>query len=164
MIRELISNNEFLNKKLFFLQSIPGISFISAATVIGETLGFESIANAKQLTSYAGYDIVLRESGNFKGKTRISKKGNSHIRAVLHMPSMTCVRCNPTLKQFYNRLKPKKAKPLVALIAVQRKLLILMFTLWKNEEFYDAEFENKKQQKHEAFAAQDNNLINQLVS
>ncbi len=140
------------------------ISFISAATVVGETLGFASIVNAKQLGSYAGYDVVLRESGNFKGKTRISKKGNIHIRAVLHMPSMTCVRCNPTLKQFYNRLKPKKAKPLVALIAVQRKLLILMYTLWKNEEAYDAQYETKKQQKHEALAARDNNLIAQLVS
>lgn len=163
-MKELISKNEVLLKKIDFITSIPGISFISAATVIGETLGFDSISNAKQLTSYAGYDIVLRESGNFKGKTSISKRGNSHIRAVLHMPSMTCVRCNPTLKQFYNRLKPNKAKPLVALIAVQRKLLILMYTLWKNEEVYDANFETKKQQKHKAFAAQDNKLITQSVS
>tara|TARA_R110002153_G_scaffold205482_1_gene358227 strand:+ start:351 stop:1424 length:1074 start_codon:yes stop_codon:yes gene_type:complete len=163
-MQELVSKNEELKRKIGFMMSIPGISFISAATVIGETLGFESITNAKQLTSYAGYDIVLRESGNFKGKTRISKKGNSHIRAALHMPSMTCVRCNPTLKQFYNRLKPKKAKPLVALIAVQRKLLILMYTLWKNEEVYDAAFETKKQQRHEALAARDNNLIAQIVS
>ncbi|WP_188442625.1 IS110 family transposase, partial [Planktosalinus lacus] len=96
-MRCLISKDQALNRKLGFLESIPGISFISAATVVGETLGFESITNGKQLTSYAGYDVVLRESGNFKGKTRISKKGNSHIRAVLHMPSMTCVRCNPTL-------------------------------------------------------------------
>ena len=135
------------------MASIPGISFISAATVAGETLGFESIDNGKQLSSYAGYDVILRESGSFKGKTRISKKGNSHIRAALHMPSMTCVRCNPTLKTFYQRLKPKKSKPLVALVAVQRKLLILMYTLWRNEENYDAEFETKKQQKHKAFAA-----------
>lgn len=163
-MQELISKNEDLERKIGFMMSIPGVSFISAATVIGETLGFESIVNAKQLASYAGYDVVLRESGNFKGKTRISKRGNSHIRAALHMPSMTCVRCNPTLKQFYNRLKPNKAKPLVALIAVQRKLLILMYTLWKNEEVYDANFETKKQQKHKALAAQDNNLITQLVS
>ena len=163
-MRVLILKNGVLKKKLDLLMSIPGISFISAATVVGETLEFESIANAKQLASYPGYDVVLRESGNFKGKTRISKKGNSHIRAALHLPSMTCVRCNPTLKQFYTRLKPKKAKPLVALIAVQRKLLILMFTLWRNEEIYDPEFENKKQQRHKALAAQDNNLINQLVS
>lgn len=163
-MRELISKNESLEKKIGFMMSIPGISFISASTVVGETLGFESIVNAKQLASYAGYDIVLRESGNFKGKTRISKRGNSHIRAALHMPSMTCVRCNPTLKQFYNRLKPNKVKPLVALIAVQRKLLILMYTLWKNEENYDAEFEKKKQQKLKTPAAQDNNLINQFAS
>jgi transposase len=163
-MRALISEDQILKKKFSFLESIPGISFISAATVVGETLGFESITNGKQLASYAGYDVVLRESGNFKGKTRISKKGNSYIRAALHMPSMTCVRCNPTLRTFYNRLKPNKAKPLVALVAVQRKLLLLMFTLWQNEENYDADFENKKQQKHEALAAQDNNLINQFVS
>ena len=163
-MQELVSKNKELKRKMDFLISIPGISFKSAATVVGETLGFESIVNTKQLASYAGYDIILRESGNFKGKTKISKRGNSHIRAALHMPSMTCVRCNPTLKQFYNRLKPNKAKPLVALIAVQRKLLILMYTLWKNEEVYDAKFETKKQQKHEALAARDNKLIAQFVS
>ncbi|MFD2727821.1 IS110 family transposase, partial [Hyunsoonleella rubra] len=156
-MRELVSNNATLNKRIKHLESIPGVSFISAATVVGETLGFESISSAKQLASYAGYDVVLRESGNFRGKTRISKKGNSHIRAVLHMPSMACIRCNPTLRQFYNRLKPRKAKPLVALVAVQRKLLVLMFALWKNEQNYDAEFEKKKQQELKAPAAQDSN-------
>jgi transposase len=73
-MHDLISKNKVLQNKIEFMMSIPGISFISAATVIGETLGFASIINAKQLTSYAGYDVVLRESGNFKGKTRISKR------------------------------------------------------------------------------------------
>lgn len=153
-MRDLISDVPNLKKRIGHLESIPGLSFISVATVVGETLGFESISNGKQLASYAGYDVVLRESGGFKGKTKISKKGNSHIRAMLHMPSMACVRCNPTLRQFYRRLKPNKAKPLVALVAVQRKLLVLMFTLWKNEEDYDAEFK-KKQQRLKALAAQD---------
>ena len=143
-MRCLISKEHALKRKLSYLESIPGISFITAATIVGETLGFESISSGKQLASYAGYDVVLRESGNFKGKTRISKKGNSYIRAALHMPSMSCVRCNPTLRTFYNRLKPNKAKPLVALVAVQRKLLILMFTLWKNEENYDAGYAEQK--------------------
>lgn len=158
-MRGLVSGVPTLGKRIGHLESIPGVSFISAATVVGETLGFESISSAKQLASYAGYDVVLRESGSFKGNTKISKKGNSHIRAVLHMPSMTCVRCNPTLRQFYRRLKPNKAKPLVALVAVQRKLLVLMYTLWKNEVDYDPEFENKKQQRLKAFAAQDSSQI-----
>lgn len=163
-MRSLIAKDHALESKIEYLESIPGVSFITAASIVGETLGFESITNGKQLASYAGYDVVLRESGNFKGKTKISKKGNSHIRAALHMPSLTCVRCNPTLKVFYNRLKPNKAKPLVALIAVQRKLLILMFTLWKNQVYYDPNFEKKKQQKQKTLAAQDNNSIREFAS
>jgi len=163
-MRELVSRDEVLSKRIAHLESIPGVSFKSAAAVVGETLGFESISSAKQLASYAGYDVVLRESGSFKGRTKISKKGNSNIRAVLHMPSMTCVRCNPTLGQFYRRLQPNKAKSLVALVAVQRKLLILMYTLWKNEVDYDAEHEKKKQQRCEIFAAQDSTQINLSAS
>lgn len=158
-MKALIEKDDLLNKKIKYVTSIPGISFISAATVIGETLGFDAMNSAKQLTSYAGYDVVLKESGTYKGKTRISKKGNKHIRAVLHMPSMTAVRVNPTLKPFYERLKPKKAKPKVALVAVQRKLLILIYTLYKNENFYDAEYEQKKAARIKVPAAQDRSNI-----
>jgi len=104
---------------------------------VGETLGFESIVNAKQLASYAGYDVVLRESGNFKGKTRISKKGNSHIRAALHVGGSSSSAAKVVDFDVY---------PVV------------------NEQVNDVEFELKKQQKHKALAARDNNLINQLVS
>ncbi len=141
---ELSESDEELSRKLSYPMSIPGVSFITAVTVVAETSGFSLINNGKQLTSYAGYDVVLRDSGTFKGKTRISKKGNKHIRSVLHMPSMAAIRFNPTLKPFYQRLKPKKVKPIVALVAVQRKMLLLIYTLWKNEENYDAEFERKK--------------------
>jgi len=143
-MRDLVKQDAELNEKMGYLESIPGVSFISAITVVAETSGFALINNAKQLTSYAGYDVVMKESGTYRGKTRISKKGNSQIRAVLHMPSMAAIRVNPTLKPFYERLKPTKVKPLIALVAVQRKMLILMYTLWKKEEIYDGEFEQKK--------------------
>jgi transposase len=125
------------------LESIPSISFISSITVVAETSGFALINSGKQLTSYAGYDVVIKESGTYREKTRISKKENSHIRAVMHMRSMPSVRVNPTLKPFYERLSPKKAKPMIALITMQRKLLILMYKLWENKECYDGEFEKK---------------------
>ncbi len=143
-MRQLVSQDENLTEKFDYLASIPGVSFILTATVVAETGGFDLITSAKQLTSYVGYDVVLRESGSYRGRTTISKKGNRRIRAVMHMPSMTAIRVNPTLKPFYKRLKEKKAKPIIALVAVQRKLLILMFELWKKNEFYDPEFEQKK--------------------
>lgn len=145
-MQQLVEQDEELKRKISYLQSIPGISFIASAAVVGETLGFSNIANAKQLTSYVGYDVVIRESGSYKGKTKISKKGNKHIRAILHMPSMTAIRVNPTLKPFYQRLKSKKEKPIIGLVATQRKLLLLMYTLWKNEENYDSDIAKRKQQ------------------
>lgn len=142
-MKSLVKQDKVLTEKMQSLESIPGISFISAATVVGETEGFNQITSAKQLASYAGYDVVLKESGTLRGSTKISKKGNKHIRSILHMPSMTAVRVNPTLKQFYQRLKPNKAKPLVALVAVQRKLLLLMYSLYKNNALYDPQIEEK---------------------
>ncbi len=142
-MKEVVFSDEELSQKTDQLVSIPGISFISATVVIAETRGFQGIRSAKQLTSYTGYDVVHRESGLYKGKTSISKKGNSHIRSSLHMPSMTAVRCNPTLKPFYDRLKARKAKPIIALVAVQRKLLCLMFTLWTNDAYYNPDYERK---------------------
>jgi transposase len=146
-MKTLVNSDKVLAEKMQYLESIPGVSFISAATVVGETCGFNEITSAKQLASYAGYDVVLKESGTFRGSTKISKKGNKHIRSILHMPSMTAVRVNPTLKLFYQRLKPKKVKPIVALVAVQRKLLLLMYSLYKNNTFYDPKIKQKKQQE-----------------
>ena len=156
----LINASPDLKRRIKHLKSIPGISFVSAATVVGETLGFTGFNNAKQLTSYAGFDVVLKESGAYKGKTRISKKGNKNIRRALYMPAMTAARCNPTLKKFYDRVKPTKAKPMIALVAVERKLLVLMYSLWKNEMNYDPEYEQKKTARTEVLAAQDrSNLV-----
>lgn len=154
-MQALVAADKELNQKLDCMISIPGISFISAITVVAETFGFALINSSKQLVSYCGYDVVLKESGSFKGQTRISKKGNKHIRGILHMPSMVAIRVNPTLKPFYERLKPKKTKPIVALVAVQRKMLVLMYSLWKNNSMYDPAFEQKKAAKNKSFAAQD---------
>lgn len=65
---------------------------MSVVTVIAETNGFALIKNQRQLVSYAGYDVVENQSGKRAGKTKISKKGNSHIRRILHMPALNAVR------------------------------------------------------------------------
>lgn len=55
--------------------TIKVIGLIKKATILAETICFEHLQNIKQLSRFAGYEIVHRESGTFiKGKTRISKK------------------------------------------------------------------------------------------
>ena len=135
-IKNFIQQDKELKIKIEYLLSIPGVALITAATIVAETNGFATFESIKQLTSYAGLDVRIAESGKWKGKSKISKRGNSHIRKALFMPSLSKIRCNQPTKQFHQRLKEKKGIGMIATIAVERKLLGLMFSLWKKEEMY----------------------------
>jgi len=147
-INELIQSDQVLSKKVEKITSTPGLGLITVASVIAETNGFASITNIKQLQSYAGYDIRIRESGKWKGRSKISKKGNSYIRHALYFPSYTIIKYSKYHKSFYDRLVEKKGKSLIASTAIQRKLLGLIYTLWKNDTYFDPNYSQKKQDIH----------------
>ena len=87
---------------------------------------------------------MQNQSGNKQGKTKISKRGNSFIRHALYMPSLSAARFNPELKKFYEKLVDKKPAKKIAITAVSRKLLILTYTLWKNNTAFDVDHEGNK--------------------
>lgn len=143
-LMKLLKEDEVVYDKFKNVITIPGVAFITAATIISETNGFAAILNQKQLTSYAGYDVKLNESGVFKGKTKISKQGNAHIRRVLHFPAQTAIIHNKPLSVFYERVNERKNKPMIAGVAVQRKILCLIYTLWKTDKTFDPYYEINK--------------------
>ncbi len=147
-IKELIKEDDVVYNKYKKLTTIPGVAMTTFATVIGETNGFAAILNQKQLTSYAGYDVKLNESGKFKGKTKISKQGNAHIRRVLHFPAQTAIQHNDPLSTFFKRIDQHKERPMIGSVAVQRKLLCLMYTLWKTDQEFDPNYEANKRSKN----------------
>lgn len=133
-LKKIVQQDEVLRQKVERLETIPGVGFPTIITLIGETNGFALFRNARQLVSYAGLDLVLRESGNWRGKTTISKKGNRFIRRAVFMPALSAVQHNQGLKAFYKRLCERKPAKKIGLTAVARKILVLVYTLWKNEE------------------------------
>jgi transposase len=135
-IESIVDNDKPLKERLDYVLSIKGVGLITAVCIVSETNGFAAINSIKQLTSYAGLDIKLRESGTWKGKTRISKKGNSHIRKVLHFPTLTKIKHDEETNKKYQLLKEKKGIAMVAVVAQQRKLLGLIYTLWKKQEMF----------------------------
>jgi transposase len=109
-IQDLIEGDTVLKAQVERLTAIKGLALLSVAVLIAETNGFENFVNQRQLVSYAGYDVVENQSGNRSGKTarrpgRISKKGNSRIRRILHMPAFNAVRFGePTCQALYERV------------------------------------------------------------
>jgi transposase len=124
-------------QKVENINTVKGLGLISIATVIAETDGFTLFENQAQLVCYSGYDVVRNQSGKRVGKTKISKMGNSHIRRILFMPAFNVVKYNVLpFTHLYQRVHNRTVIKMKGYVAVQRKLLILIYTLWKkNEKF-----------------------------
>lgn len=98
-IETLLEQDEELYLKIKKVETIKGVSYMTIVIILAETQGFELVNSRKQLACYAGFDVVERQSKNsVNGKSHIPKKGNSRIRAALHVPAMTAARFNVYLK------------------------------------------------------------------
>jgi len=145
-IRELIYSDDILKKKVENICSLKGLGITTVASIIAETGGFELFTSRGQLISYAGYDIVQNESGtSVKGKTRISKRGNKHIRRALYFPAMVVVKYNPEFKKVHHRIFERSFIKNKGYVAIQRKLLILIYTLYKKNEVYNPNINDPKE-------------------
>jgi transposase len=135
-IIKLVKQDSELHAKIENIATVKGLGYITIIKIISETNGFLLFTSIRQLVSYAGLDVIEKESGKYTGKTKISKKGNVRIRTALYMPAMAAAAHNKTLKKFYNRVNEGRSIKRQGLIAVMRKLLILIYTLWKKDEVY----------------------------
>jgi len=140
-VKKIIESDELLSQKYELFKPLKGVGLMTFAVVVSETNGFELFKNQRQLVCYAGYDVVENQSGQRVGKTRISKKGNSHIRRILHMASLSAVRNKVSdLCNLQERVFDRTGIKMKGYVAVQRKLLVLMYTLWKNDTLFDPTF------------------------
>ena len=146
-IKKRVDKDAALKDKVEKITKVKGLGLLSVVTVIAETNGFALIKNQRQLVSFAGYDVVENQSGKRTGKTKISKKGNSHIRRILHMPAFSAVRFGePACKALHERLTAKGKAKMQAYVGVQKKLLILIYMLWKKNEEYDSKAYEKEKE------------------
>ncbi|MFT3945690.1 MAG: transposase [Agriterribacter sp.] len=123
---------------------ITGLGIQTLAVVVAETNGFAGFQSISQLVSYAGYDVVENQSGKRTGKTRISKKGNSHIRCALFFPAFNVVKyqVRPFVDLFQRVFERRKIK-MKAYTAVQKKILEIIYVLWKKDQAFDPNYQDK---------------------
>ena len=116
-IMQKVAEDKELEARVKRIAKAKGLGVATVVCIVAETEGFHLIENRKQL---------------------ISKRGNAHIRAALYMPALVAVRYNPQIKAAYGRIcqkHPKEKK--IGVTAAMRRLLLLIYTLWKNGEEYD---------------------------
>jgi transposase len=145
-IKALVKEDAGLGSQLEQIMSIPGIGLLTAAVILAETGGFALIRSKKQLSSYAGLDVREKESGtSVKGKPRISKRGNRHLRKAMHLPALAAIRHSEKYKAVYTRIVSRSGIKMKAVVAVQRKLLEMTFTIYKTAKAYDEHYPSQKE-------------------
>lgn len=144
-IKDLLATDDEAKRIVLLICSITGIGTLTAATVLGETNGFELIRNKRQLTSYAGLDVKEKQSGtSVKGKPSISKKGNKHLRKAMHLPALSAIRNDERFKAIFARIVSKHGIKMKAAVAVQRKLLEMVYTIYKTGVAYEKDYFKKQ--------------------
>ena len=115
--------------------TIPGISLTSAAALkaaIGDIRRFKS---PQHLVSYFGLNPSVHQSGQKAYTGHISRRGRSHARSVCVQAGHLLVRTPGPLRAFHQRLIRRKPYN-VAIIAVARKLVVLVWHMLTSEEDY----------------------------
>lgn len=143
-IKQAVNADPDIKQKVDNVCTIPGVAITSAAAIISETNGFNLFKNKAQLISYVGYDVVEDQSGTSRDKVkRISKKGNYHIRKALHFPALVTVKYVPEMANLYDRVFGSTKIKMKAYVAIQRKLLVIIYTLYKNNVPFDPNFKTQ---------------------
>jgi transposase len=132
-IKTHVATHLELTRLVALLMSIPGIGHKSACKLIAEIQNIDLFDNPRQLAAYAGVTPRQYVSGSsIHRKARMSKKGNALLRSALFFPAMVAKRCNPVLRPFADRLADAGKSPLSVTGAVMRKLLHIVFAIWKS--------------------------------
>lgn len=144
----IVKQDEQVTRQVSIICSLTGVRLLTASIVLAETNGFELIRNKRQLASYAGFDIKEKQSGtSVRGKARISKKGNKYLRKAMHMPALCAIRYDQRFKAVFMRLVCRHGIKMKAVVAVQRKMLEMIYTLHKTGIPYDKNyFKNKSKE------------------
>ena len=141
-ILEVLAQNAALKAKVErIVKSIKGVGVLTVVTLIAETNGFQNFHSVQALVKYAGYDVIEHSSGKKKGKEHISKKGNARIRRILHLPALNMVTHQVgSFSNTYERIFEKTKIKMKGYVAIQRKLLCLIYTLWRKDQIFDPNY------------------------
>lgn len=137
---ELIEGCASLRKAYGHLTSVRGIARKSAVVLLGELALLPEEMSVREWVAHAGLDPKKHESGtSVKARERISKIGNARIRRALYMPAQVAIQHEPRVRAFYEKLLRKGKQPIVAVVAVMRKLLHAIYGMLKHDQDFDGE-------------------------
>lgn len=133
LIEEQINSDDDLRGKSERMRQLKGVGPVLAATLLAYVPELGQIEDA-QLSALVGVAPFARDSGTAH-RPRHIRGGRGTVRHVLYMAAVAAIRHNRILAAFYQRLQAAGKPPLVCLVAVMRKMLLVINRLVADPQF-----------------------------
>jgi len=129
---------DYLSKFDSKLTTIIGVGPTLAAVFIAEIGDINRFASAEKLAAFAGIDPTVKQSGQFTGtQAHMSKRGSPYLRRALHLAAVAANLHNPALHAIYEKKRAQGKPHGIALSAVSRKLVNIIFAVMKSCKSYE---------------------------
>lgn len=139
-IKKIISEEiDSIDKRVENLQSIPGVSDKTIASILGECGDLRRFTSAKAFIGYLGLYPTQYQSGNSNSVGRLAKRGIPIAKHALYMAAVGFVLHNQQLnKLFHDKVSAGKSKK-EALIIISKKIATIMYSIVMYNKPYDAQ-------------------------
>jgi transposase len=120
--------------------TIKGVGIMTAAGFVAEVGNIKRFTHPRQIQKLAGLGLIENSSGKHKGKTSISKRGRSRLRALLFRVVMPLVSKNDEFKMLHKHYTTRKENPLKkkqSLILLCCKLIRIFFAIMNKQIEYN---------------------------
>ena len=134
-LSKIIASNVAWKAKADILKSCKGIGPVASTTILCSLPELGAL-NRREITALVGICPYNRDSGTMRGKRAIFG-GRAAVRAVLYMATLSAIRSNPAIGDFYGRLRQAGKLPKVAIVACMRKLLTILNAMLKNMQRWE---------------------------
>lgn len=129
-VNAIVQKDPNMKRDAQLLESIAGVGAVTATTILGELGDLRRFKSARQLTAFAGLTPTCHDSGtSVHKKSHVSKNGSAHVRRILFLAALAATRGQNDFAATYQRLTGQGKKNMVALVAVMRKMLVVMRAL-----------------------------------
>jgi transposase len=134
--------NALMVEDLEIVTSVEGISNGTGTTFLAELGKIENFETHRHLIAYAGIDPTVYQSGKYQGTSKISKRGNKHLRRVLWLMTVSVIMNNDTFRAYYKKKKQAGLPYKKAVMATMHKLIRMLFAMLTHKERYTASLVN----------------------
>lgn len=129
-LKDSIRQNSEFAEKVRLYQSMPGVGDNLSYNLVAK-LGELGHLNQREIAALVGVAPLNRDSGKQRGR-RMIWGGRATVRKALYMPALSAIRCNPVIRDLYQRLIAKGKLKKVALVACMHKMLTILNSMAKN--------------------------------